>query len=157
MEIKILINLPWSTVSLIKKELMHLGGTRGSFLLYIISLLHDNTSCYIIMCQVLPVGREMFSCSLAFKELACSYACKSAVTLIFSQIQTSNKDVQEKDKSDTNCDSSNVDSWGCFSSLLKCWKKLAKYIGSNPPTDFLLEAVYSLTLGSMAQSQYGEK
>jgi hypothetical protein len=50
-----------------------------------------------------------------------------------------------------------VDSWGCFSSLLKCWKKLAKYIGSNPPTDFLLEAVYSLTLGAMAQSQYGEK
>jgi hypothetical protein len=40
---------------------------------------------------------EMFSCSLAFKELACSFARRSAVTLIFSQIQTSNKDVQEKD------------------------------------------------------------
>jgi hypothetical protein len=104
-----------------------------------------------------PIGQEMFSCSLAFKELACSYACRSTVTLIFLQIQTSNKDILEKDESDTNCDSSNVDSWGCFSSLLKCWKKLAKYIGSNPPTDFLLEAVYSLTLGSMAQSQYGEK
>lgn len=135
---------------------------RGSevyfFLLYIISLLFDNTyRCYKIMSQVLPVGRELCSCSLAFKELACSYACKSAVTLIFAQVQTSYHDVHEKDDSDTNDASSTVESWSCFSSLLKCWKKLAKCIGSNHPTDFLVETIYSLTLGAIALSQYGEK
>ncbi|KAK3150151.1 hypothetical protein QOZ80_3AG0229280 [Eleusine coracana subsp. coracana] len=111
----------------------------------------------LMFCQVLPVGREIFSCSLAFKELACSYACRSAVTSIFSKIQTSHKDFHEKDESDTNYGSSTVDSWGCFSSLLKCWKKLAKHIGSNRPTDFLVETIYSFTLGAIALSQHGEK
>jgi hypothetical protein len=111
MEIKILINPPWSTVLLIKTH----APRRNQGLFSVIYILF--TSCYVIMCQVLTVGREMFSCSLAFKELACSYSRRSAVTLMFSQIQTSNKDVQEKDESDTNCDSSNVDIVGVASPL----------------------------------------
>ncbi|KAL6659179.1 hypothetical protein ACP70R_003219 [Stipagrostis hirtigluma subsp. patula] len=109
----------------------------------------------LMFCQVLPVGREMLACSLAFKELAASYTCRSAVTSIFSQIQNSNKDVREENESDTYHDSSIVDSWSCFSSLLKCWKKLEKYIGDNHPTDYLVETIYSLTLGAIALSQYG--
>ncbi|KAL6662063.1 hypothetical protein ACP70R_001447 [Stipagrostis hirtigluma subsp. patula] len=70
----------------------------------------------LMFCQVLPVGREMLACSLAFKECP----------------------------------------WSCFSSLLKCWKKLEKYIGDNHPTDYLVETIYSLTLGAIALSQYGE-
>jgi len=41
--------------------------------------------------------------------------------------------------------------------LLKCWKKLIKNIGSDRPTDYLVETIYSLTLGAIALSQYGEK
>lgn len=110
----------------------------------------------LMFCQVLPVGREMLACSLAFKELASSYTCRSAVALIFSQIHTSNQDVLEKDESEANHNSSTVDNWRCFSSLFKCWKKLTKYIGSNQPTDYLVETIYSLTLGAIALSQYGE-
>ncbi|CAL4917596.1 unnamed protein product [Urochloa decumbens] len=110
----------------------------------------------LMFCQVLPVGREMLACSLAFKELASSYTCRSAVTLIFSQIHTSNQDVLEKDESDANDNSSTVDHWGCFSSLIKCWKKLTKYIGSNQPSDYLVETIYSFTLGAIALSQCGE-
>jgi hypothetical protein len=112
--------------------------------------------CNKIKSQVLPVGREMLACSLAFKELAASYTCRSAVALIFSQIHTSNEDVLEKDESEANHNST-VDNWRCFSSLFKSWKKLTKYIGSNQPTDYLLETIYSLTLGAIALSQYGEK
>ncbi|CAL4934424.1 unnamed protein product [Urochloa decumbens] len=110
----------------------------------------------LMFCQVLPVGREMLACSLAFKELASSYTCRSAVTLIFSQIHTSNQDVLEKDEGDANHNSSTVDHWGCFSSLFKCWKKLTKYIGSSKPTDYLVETIYSFTLGAIALSQCGE-
>ncbi|KAF8722237.1 hypothetical protein HU200_022545 [Digitaria exilis] len=110
----------------------------------------------LMFCQVLPVGREMLACSLAFKELASSYTCRSAVTLIFSQIHTSDEDVIEKDESDANHKLSTVDNWSCFSSLFKCWKKIIKYIGSNQPTDYLVETIYSLTLGAIALSQYGE-
>ncbi|CAN6304538.1 unnamed protein product [Urochloa humidicola] len=110
----------------------------------------------LISCQVLPVGRVMLACSLAFKELAASYTCRSAVTLIFSQIHTSNQDALEKDESDANQNSSTVDNWGCFSSLFKCWKKLTKYIGSNQPTDYLVQTIYSFTLGAIALSQCGE-
>ncbi|KAF8682053.1 hypothetical protein HU200_045513 [Digitaria exilis] len=110
----------------------------------------------LMFCQVLPVGREMLACSLAFKELASSYTCRSAVTLIFSQIHTFDEDVLEKDESDANHKSSTVDNWSCFSSLFKCWKKIIKYIGSNQPTDYLVETIYSLTLGAIALSQYGE-
>lgn len=99
----------------------------------------------------------MLACLLAFKELAASYSCRSAVTLIFSQIHTSNKDVLEKDESDPNHDSPTLDGWGCFSSLFKCWEKLVKYIGSNQPMDYLLETIYSLTLGAITLNQYGEK
>lgn len=99
----------------------------------------------------------MLACSLAFKELASSYTCRSAVTLIFSQIHTSDEDVIEKDESDANHKLSTVDNWSCFSSLFKCWKKIIKYIGSNQPTDYLVETIYSLTLGAIALSQYGEK
>ncbi|TVU46430.1 hypothetical protein EJB05_05967 [Eragrostis curvula] len=116
------------------------------------SIMHD----LLMLCQVLPVGRELFACSMAFKELACSYTCRSAVTLIVSQIETSNK-VHDKDESDTYHESSTVDSWGCCSSLLKCWKKLTKYIVSNHRTDFFVETIYSLTLGAIALSQCGEK
>nr|CAB3499138.1 unnamed protein product [Digitaria exilis] len=38
----------------------------------------------------------------------------------------------------------------------QCWKKIIKYIGSNQPTDYLVETIYSLTLGAIALSQYGE-
>ncbi|EER93923.2 hypothetical protein BDA96_01G201900 [Sorghum bicolor] len=110
----------------------------------------------VMFCQVLPVGREMLACSLAFKELAASYTCRSAVTLILSQIHTSNKDVLEKDESDPNHNLPTLDGWNCFSSLFNCWKKLAKYIGSNQPTDYLVETIYSLTLGAITLSQYGE-
>lgn len=114
-------------------------------------------SWYNMIHQVLPVGREMLACSLAFKEVASSYICRSAVPLIFSQIQTSNQDEQEKNESDTYHDSSNVDNWCCFSPLLKCWKRLLKCIGVHHPSDYLVETVYSLTLGALALSQYGEK
>ncbi|CAN6292909.1 unnamed protein product [Urochloa humidicola] len=110
----------------------------------------------LILCQVLPVGRVMLACSLAFKELAASYTCRSAVTLIFSQIHTSNQDVLEKDESDANHNSSTVDNWGCFSSLFKCWKKLMKCIGSDQPTDYLVQTIYSFTLGTIALSRCGE-
>ena len=105
----------------------------------------------------MPVGREMLACSLAFKELASSYTFRNAVTLIFSQIHTSNQDFIEKDENDANRNSSTVDNWSCFSSLFKCWKKLIKNIGSDQPTDYLVETIYSLTLGAIALSQYGEK
>lgn len=99
----------------------------------------------------------MLACSLAFKELAASYTCRSAVTSIFSQIHTSNKDGLEKDESDPNHNSQTLDGWNCFSSLSKCWKKLVKYIGSNQPMDYSVETIYSLTLGAITLSQYGEK
>ncbi|KAG8097437.1 hypothetical protein GUJ93_ZPchr0013g36127 [Zizania palustris] len=110
----------------------------------------------LLLCQVLPVGREMFACSLAFKEVASSDICRGAVTSIFSQIQTSNKDELEKNESDICHDSSKVDKWFGFSPLLKCWKNLLKYICANEPTEYLVEIVYSLTLCAMALSQYGE-
>ncbi|KAL5218709.1 hypothetical protein ABZP36_019393 [Zizania latifolia] len=110
----------------------------------------------LMLCQVLPVGQEMFACSLTFKEVASSDICRGAVTLIFSQIQTSNKDDQEKNACDTCHDSSKVDNWWGFSPLLKCWKRLLKYICANEPTYYLVEIVYSLTLGAIALSQYGE-
>lgn len=116
------------------------------------SVMHD----LMMFCQVLPVGREMLACSLAFKELVYSYTCRSAVTLILSQIHTSNKDVLEKDESDPNHNSPSLDGWNCFSSLFKCWKKLVKYVGSNERTDYLVETIYSLTLGAITLSQYGE-
>ncbi|KAJ1294785.1 hypothetical protein BS78_01G173400 [Paspalum vaginatum] len=116
------------------------------------SIMHN----LLMFCQVLPVGREMLACSLAFKELAASYTCRSAVPFIFSQIHTSDKDVLEKDESDTNHNSSTVDNWSCFSSLFKCWEKLVKYIVSNQPTDYLIETIYSLTLGAITLGQYGE-
>ncbi|KAL6842285.1 hypothetical protein ACP4OV_027933 [Aristida adscensionis] len=110
----------------------------------------------LMFCQVLPVGREMLACSLAFKELAASYTCRSAVNLILSQIKASNEDFRGENASDTCHDPSTVDNWNYFSSLLKCWKKLVKYIGDNHPTDYLVETIYSLTLGAIALSQYGE-
>lgn len=108
-------------------------------------------------CQVLPVGRDMFACSLAFKEVASSYSCRGAVTSIFSQIQTSNKDEPQKSESETCHDTSKVDNWCGFFPLLKCWKRLLQYICANRPTDYLVEIVYALTLGAIALSQSGEK
>ncbi|KAF0922548.1 hypothetical protein E2562_038018 [Oryza meyeriana var. granulata] len=110
----------------------------------------------LMLCQVLPVGRDMFACSLAFKEVASSYSCRGAVTSIFSQIQNSNKDEQAKSESDTCHGMSKVDNWCGFSPLLKCWKRLLPYICANRPTDYLVEIVYALTLGAIALSQSGE-
>ncbi|RLN42074.1 hypothetical protein C2845_PM01G37050 [Panicum miliaceum] len=90
------------------------------------------------------------------QELASSYTFRSAVTLIFSQIHTSNQDVIEKDENGANRNSSTVDNWSCFSSLFKCWKKLINNIGSDQPAEYLVETIYSLTLGAIALSQYGE-
>ncbi|XP_052149602.1 protein virilizer homolog isoform X4 [Oryza glaberrima] len=110
----------------------------------------------LMLCQVLPVGRDMFACSLAFKEVASSYSCRGAVTSIFSQIQTSNKDEPQKSESETCHDTSKVDNWCGFFPLLKCWKRLLQYICANRPTDYLVEIVYALTLGAIALSQSGE-
>jgi hypothetical protein len=111
----------------------------------------------LMLCQVLPVGRDMFACSLAFKEVASSYSCRGAVTSIFSQIQTSNKDESQKSESETCHDTSKVDNWCGFFPLLKCWKRLLQYICANRPTDYLVEIVYALTLGAIALSQSGQK
>nr|ABF97029.1 expressed protein [Oryza sativa Japonica Group] len=110
----------------------------------------------LMLCQVLPVGRDMFACSLAFKEVASSYSCRGAVTSIFSQIQTSNKDESQKSESETCHDTSKVDNWCGFFPLLKCWKRLLQYICANRPTDYLVEIVYALTLGAIALSQSGQ-
>uniref|UniRef100_A0A0E0D2P2 Virilizer N-terminal domain-containing protein n=1 Tax=Oryza meridionalis TaxID=40149 RepID=A0A0E0D2P2_9ORYZ len=110
----------------------------------------------LMLCQVLPVGRDMFACSLAFKEVASSYSCRGAVTSIFSQIQTSNIDEPQKSESETCHDTSKVDNWCGFFPLLKCWKRLLQYICANRPTDYLVEIVYALTLGAIALSQSGE-
>uniref|UniRef100_A0A0E0KFJ8 Virilizer N-terminal domain-containing protein n=1 Tax=Oryza punctata TaxID=4537 RepID=A0A0E0KFJ8_ORYPU len=110
----------------------------------------------LMLSQVLPVGRDMFACSLAFKEVASSYSCRGAVTSIFSQIQSSNKDEPQKSESDMCHDTSKVDNWCTFSPLLKCWKRLLQYICDNRPTDYLVEIVYALTLGAIALSQSGE-
>ncbi|XP_006651539.1 protein virilizer homolog isoform X2 [Oryza brachyantha] len=110
----------------------------------------------LMLCQVLPVGRDMFACSLAFKEVASSHSCSDAVASIFSQIQTSNKDKQEKSESDTCYGAPKVDNWCGFSPLLNCWKSLLQYICAIRPTDYLVEIVYALTLGAIALSQSGE-
>jgi hypothetical protein len=107
-------------------------------------------------CQVLPVGREMFACSMAFKEVASSYICRNAVPLIFSQIQTPNQDDVEKNESDYH-DSSNMDNWRCFTPLLKCFKRLLKYVDANHPTDYCVQTIYSFILGAIALSQYGDR
>jgi hypothetical protein len=112
-------------------------------------------SCWMA-CQVLPVGREMFACSMAFKEVASSYICRNAVPLIFSQIQTPNQDDEEKNESDYH-DSSNMDNWRCFTSLLKCFKRLLKYVDANHPTDYCVQTIYSFILGAIALSQYGDR
>ncbi|KAM0859855.1 hypothetical protein ACQ4PT_046916 [Festuca glaucescens] len=110
----------------------------------------------LVLCQVLPVGREMFACSMAFKEVASSYICRNAVPLIFSQIQTPNQDDEEKNESDTYHDSSNMDNWRCFIPLLKCFKRLLKYVDANHPTDYCVQTIYSFILGAIALSQYGD-
>ncbi|CAM0910585.1 unnamed protein product [Alopecurus aequalis] len=110
----------------------------------------------LVLCQVLPVGREMFACSMAFKEVASSYICRNAVPLIFSQIQTPNQDDEEKNETDTYHDSSNMDNWRCFTPLLKCFKRLLKYIDANHPTDYCVQTTYSFILGAIALSQYGD-
>lgn len=109
----------------------------------------------LVLCQVLPVGREMFACSMAFKEVASSYICRNAVPLIFSQIQTPNQDDVEKNESDYH-DSSNMDNWRCFTPLLKCFKRLLKYVDANHPTDYCVQTIYSFILGAIALSQYGD-
>lgn len=110
----------------------------------------------LVLCQVLPVGREMLACSMAFKEVASSSICRSAVPLIFSQIKTANQDDKEINESDTYHGSSNTDDWRRFSPLLKCLKRLLKCIGANDPMDYYVETVYSLMLGAIALSQYGD-
>ena len=115
------------------------------------------SSCYKMVCQVLPVGREMFACSMAFKEVASSYICRSAVPLIFSQLQTLNQDDEEKTESDTYDDPPNMDNWRCFTPLLKCFKRLLKCVDANNPTDYCVETVYSSILGAIALSQYGDR
>uniref|UniRef100_A0A0D9XI97 Uncharacterized protein n=1 Tax=Leersia perrieri TaxID=77586 RepID=A0A0D9XI97_9ORYZ len=110
----------------------------------------------LLLCQVLPVGRDMFACSLAFKEVASSYPGRIAVTSILSQIQTFNKDEQEKSETDACRYTSKVDNWCGFSPLLMCWKRLLQYISASRPTNYLVEIVYALTLGAIALSQSGE-
>ncbi|XP_044958124.1 protein virilizer homolog isoform X1 [Hordeum vulgare subsp. vulgare] len=110
----------------------------------------------LLLCQVLPVGREMLACSMAFKEVASSYICRTAVPLIFSQLQILNQDDEEKTESDTYHDPLNMDNWRCFTPLLKCFKQLLKYVDANNPTDYCVETVYSFILGAIALSQYGD-
>jgi hypothetical protein len=144
---------------------MHLGGTRGSFLLYIISLLYDNTSCYVILCQVLPVRlmhlggtTKCFLVPLHSRNWLVHLPVEVLLLWYFHKSKLPTKMFKKKTENDSNCDSSNVDIVGVASRLYwSAGRSLQNILVQIVQQIFLVETIYSLTLGAIALSHYGEK
>ncbi|XP_072967043.1 protein virilizer homolog isoform X2 [Typha angustifolia] len=128
--------------------------------------LHESISVEessLIMChllkllQVLPVGRELLACAITFKEVISSCPGRSALALIFSQIQSSNQEDHEQDEMDTDDNYSNEYDWRQSHAFLKCWKKFLMSLDSTDSTgNLVIETVYVLSLSAICLALEGD-
>ncbi|KAF6147683.1 hypothetical protein GIB67_003014 [Kingdonia uniflora] len=107
------------------------------------------------LCRVLPVGKELLACLIAFRKLAICSEGRSAFASISVQIQSASCEDLEKER-EMNVDGgeSAVDNgfnWQKCMPLLHCWKSLVKAIDNNDSLSiYALEAVNQLSLGALS-------
>ncbi|OAY73037.1 hypothetical protein ACMD2_02584 [Ananas comosus] len=108
------------------------------------------------LCQVLPVGKELLACAMAFKELVSSKQGRISLSVIYSQALGPNQEL-EQDERDTDENYSNEYSWLQSLPFLKCWKKLLRSLDSNDScANFVVETVYVLSLSAVCLSLEGD-
>lgn len=107
--------------------------------------------------QVLPVGKELLACAMAFKELVSSKQGRISLSVIYSQALGPNQEL-EQDERDTDENYSNEYSWLQSLPFLKCWKKLLRSLDSNDScANFVVETVYVLSLSAVCLSLEGDR
>lgn len=104
-------------------------------------------------CQVLQVGKELLACLTAFKELGSSTVGQSSLAAIFHRIVSGNEELgshkrYERD-SIGNYGFLNEFEWRKQPPLLYCWKKLLQSIDKDGCTDYAIESISALCLGSL--------
>ncbi|KAK2454634.1 protein virilizer protein [Trifolium repens] len=108
-------------------------------------------------CQVLPVGKELLACLLAFKELASCSEGQMAFEAILSGVHYNARELDQKDDMDVNYNIPSIAEWRKCPPLLSCWMKFLRSLdtteGLSPDA---IEAVYALSVGSLQFCMKGD-
>ncbi|CAK8571309.1 unnamed protein product [Lathyrus sativus] len=108
-------------------------------------------------CQVLPVGKELLACLIAFKELASCSKGQMAFEAVLSGFHYNACELDQKDDMDVNYNVPSMAEWKKCPPLLSCWMKLLRSIdtmeGLSP---YAIEAVYALSVGSLQFCMNGD-
>ncbi|KAK3033337.1 hypothetical protein RJ639_034184 [Escallonia herrerae] len=112
------------------------------------------------LCKILPVGRELLECVLAFKQLGLPIEGRSALLSILSH-QTSNIEDFESDNrhdSDGNYNLDDAMEWKRRPPLLCCWITLLRSIDEEDILPvYAVEAVGALSLGALQFCMDGKR
>ncbi|KAL5992963.1 hypothetical protein ACLOJK_013883 [Asimina triloba] len=102
---------------------------------------------------VLPVGRELQACVVAFKELASSTTGRRALTSIFGKIQSSSAEDVEAGIANEGVGDGNLPdehNWRRSPPLLICWRNLLQSINSKDGYSiYAIDAVHTLCWGAL--------
>ncbi|XP_057962822.1 protein virilizer homolog isoform X2 [Malania oleifera] len=105
------------------------------------------------LCQILPVGRELFACLRALKDLGSCYEGRSALLSIFLHIKSSSAEELESTKQNQKDEDNNLFSeheWRNSPPLLCCWIQLLSTIDSDDSSSFnAIEIVGALSLAAL--------
>ncbi|XP_057426719.1 protein virilizer homolog isoform X3 [Lotus japonicus] len=109
-------------------------------------------------CEVLPVGKELLACLIAFKELGSCSEGQMAFGATLSGIHSHDRDLDpQKDDLNVNHNVPSVTEWTKCPPLLSCWMKLLGSIDTMESlSTYAIEAVYALSVGSLQFCMNGE-
>lgn len=109
--------------------------------------------------QILPVGKELLSCLLLFKDLGSSTEGRSALVATFSELNNSAEDL-EGEKGSERGENGNLDVYDLKGRrpLLRCWGYLQKSIDSRDAVSTCsIEAVNALSVGCLQFCHDGKR
>ncbi|XP_075509532.1 LOW QUALITY PROTEIN: protein virilizer homolog [Primulina tabacum] len=115
-------------------------------------------TCFIFLtyllkfCMVLPVGKELFACLSAFKEMGSSGEGQSALLSIFTHIQSlalEDSESRVNRESNARFNILNASEWMEHPPLLCCWNTLlSSFSSKDVPAVHVASAIDTLSLGA---------
>ncbi|XP_015900411.3 protein virilizer homolog isoform X2 [Ziziphus jujuba] len=104
-------------------------------------------------CQVLPPGKELLACLLAFKELGSCYEGRSSLAAFYrihSSFEEAGSQRGHERNGNANYDILSDFEWRKRPPLLCCWKELLRSVDSRDSfLDYSIEAINVLSVGSL--------